>query len=87
MRLPKAGLDLDDSVARSTRCSGSWLIDESWCLGSSSKYLEAVLRMPFFVATVASYCRWIVAAAIVGRLLSLCASDDARVRDFHVRLQ
>jgi hypothetical protein len=49
--------------------------------------LKAVLRMPFFVATVASCCRWIVAAAIVGRLLSLCASDDARVRGFHVRLQ
>jgi hypothetical protein len=84
VRLPKVGLD--GSLARSTRCSGSWLIVESWCLGSSSKYLEAVLLITFFVATGASYGRWMVADAIVGRLLSLYASDDARVRDFHVRL-
>jgi hypothetical protein len=55
-------------------------------LGFFFKVLGGGAPDNFLVATGASYGRWMVADAIVGRLLSLYASDDARVRDFHVRL-
>ena len=68
MRLPKVDDRID--LARSVRCSESWLICERWCLGVSSECWESALQIIFFVATGTSYCQWHVAGVIVRLLVS-----------------